>query len=374
MSETMLKPTTPALQSAVRPATIEEVQTAVQSADRVVPHGARTKPALVANADALYLDMRGLTGILEYDPGEYTFTALAGTPLAQIAAAVAEHGQTMPFDPPLVAAGATLGGTIAAGLSGSGRYRYGGLRDFILGVRIVDGQGRLIRGGGKVVKNAAGFDLPKLMVGSLGRLGIIVEASFKVFPAPPATATLQATYATLADAMSAMGRLMQGPYDLEALDLVAAPDGYQLMVQIGGPATVLPARLARLQTRLGAGAILDDDAATAHWQRQRELAWVPGDHSLVKVPLTLHAVAALDVALASQGALRVYAGGANLAWMAWPGAVDELHALLLAQQLSGLVVKGQVDQPMIGVATASPFRSRIRQALDPTQRFLDFDR
>src|SRR5690606_29722305 len=148
------------------PTTVEEVQAAVQSASKVMPTGAGTKPALYGQAsDAVRLDLRKLTGILEYEPGEYTFTARAGTPLAEIVAALTEHGQYLPFDPPFIDAGATLGGTIAAGLSGSGRFRFGGLRDFLIGVRMVDGRGTLVRGGGKVVKNAAGFDLPKLMIG-----------------------------------------------------------------------------------------------------------------------------------------------------------------------------------------------------------------
>ena len=129
------------------------------------------------------LDLSRLSGVLEYEPGEFTFTALAGTPLASVDSLLAEHGQYLPFDPPLAERGATLGGTVAAGLSGPGRYRYGGVRDFILGVRFVDGAGALVRGGGKVVKNAAGFDLPKLMVGSLGQLGVLVELTLQSLPA-----------------------------------------------------------------------------------------------------------------------------------------------------------------------------------------------
>src|SRR5439155_368623 len=132
-----------------------------------------------------------LSGIVEYEPSEFTFTALAGTPLKAIIAALAERGQYLPFDPPLADAGATLGGTIAAGLSGPGRVRFGGLRDFILGVRFVDGEGRILRMGGKVVKNAAGFDLPKFFVGSAGRFGVLAEITFKVFPRPAATRTLR---------------------------------------------------------------------------------------------------------------------------------------------------------------------------------------
>src|SRR5436190_11409249 len=117
--------------------------------------------------------MRHLSGMMEYDPAEFTFTALAGTPLAVVQKELAGNGQYLPFDPPLAAQGATLGGTVAAGLSGPGRLRYGGVRDFIVGVQWVDGSGTVIRGGGKVVKNAAGFDFPKLFTGSLGRLGIL---------------------------------------------------------------------------------------------------------------------------------------------------------------------------------------------------------
>ena len=109
--------------------------------------------------------MTGLNGVLEYEPSEFTFTALAGTPVRDIAAILAERGQYLPFDPMLVGAGSTLGGTVASGLSGPGRFRFGGLRDFILGVRFVDGGGRLLRLGGKVVKNSAGFDVPKFFVG-----------------------------------------------------------------------------------------------------------------------------------------------------------------------------------------------------------------
>src|SRR5207249_11250784 len=133
----------------------------------------------------------GLRGISEYDPSECTFAALAGTPVREIAAALAERGQYLPFDPVLSEAGATLGGTVAAGLSGPGRFRFGGLRDFILGVRFVDGAGRLLRMGGKVVKNAAGFDLPKFFVGSLGRFGVLAEMTFKVFPRPASALTLR---------------------------------------------------------------------------------------------------------------------------------------------------------------------------------------
>ena len=128
------------------------------------------------------LDTTGLTGIIDYSPDECVLTARAGTPSPRSAPCSPRMGQYLPFDPPLVDAVPRIGGTSPAGLSGSGRYRYGGVRDFLIGTRVVDGEGRLIRSGGKVVKNAAGFLLHHGMVGSLGRFGVITELTFKVFP------------------------------------------------------------------------------------------------------------------------------------------------------------------------------------------------
>ena len=121
---------------------------------------AAPKPALSTPPEGVVpLVVSGLRGIVEYDPEELTITALAGTPVRVVQEALAAHGQHLPFDPPLARAGATLGGVVAAGTSGSGGHRHGGVRDFIIGARFVDGTGALVGAGGRVVKNAAGFDL-----------------------------------------------------------------------------------------------------------------------------------------------------------------------------------------------------------------------
>ncbi|MGB3120775.1 MAG: FAD-binding protein, partial [Verrucomicrobiales bacterium] len=114
------------------PATLSELREAVLSAPRVLAVGAETKPRLSA-VGAEKISTRNLRGILEYEAAEFTFTALAGTPLSEVVSTLAEQGQYLPFDPMLVDAGSTLGGMVASGLSGPGRYRYGGVRDFILG-------------------------------------------------------------------------------------------------------------------------------------------------------------------------------------------------------------------------------------------------
>jgi glycolate oxidase FAD binding subunit len=351
---------------------IDQLQSLVQTAHRILPYGGGSKPALSDNGqEVTRLDLRALTGILEYEPGEYTFTALAGTPLAEVQAALAENGQSLPFDPPLVDAGATLGGTIATGLSGSGRYRYGGVRDFLIGVRFIDGQGRLVRGGGKVVKNAAGFDLPKLMVGSLGRLGVLVEASFKVFPRPQSYASLRVAYPTLAEALAAMQGVASAGLDIEALDIEVTPNGYSLWVRLGGWEAVLPQRLAQVRRLLTAGDEVSGDAEVATWTRVREFSWAPAEWSLVKVALTATHLPALDQQLAATGAQRHYAVGGNLGWIAWPGAVEALDHLLNAQKLPGLVLRGNIQQPRIGTHNGQDFLARVKQALDPNGKFLE---
>src|SRR3954452_23844304 len=214
------------------PESFAELVDAVRSTPHLLAVGAGTKPRL-SSVDAVKLSTARLRGISEYDPSEFTFTAGAGTPVSEIAAALAERGQYLPFDPMLVDAGATLGGTVAAGPSGPGRFRFGGLRDFILGVRFVDGAGRLLRMGGKVVKNAAGFDLPKFFVGSLGRFGVLAELTFKVFPRPAASLTLRLNAETLDAAATILNEAGSSRFEFETLDV--APQELGVLARLAGP-------------------------------------------------------------------------------------------------------------------------------------------
>lgn len=243
---------------------IEQVQDAVRQHAHVRVCGRGSKPTLSAGAN---LSLEQLSGVLQYEPGEFTFTALAGTPIATLQTLLGEHGQYLPFDPPLAEAGATLGGTIAAGLSGPGRFRYGGVRDFLLGLRLVNGEGALVRGGGQVVKNAAGFDLPKLMVGSLGQFGVLVELTCKVFPRPSAWATLTVDLPTLERALDTMARLAASPLELTCLDLEPPA---RLWLRLGGLAEALPDRVKRLRESLPAESRsiqLGDAEDMEHWHR-----------------------------------------------------------------------------------------------------------
>jgi FAD/FMN-containing dehydrogenase len=291
----------------VRAGSIEEVQAAVRSHARLRPVGGRTKPALSADAapsreaemtatpageggsrvperlgasdvpqslsargealdaaagrgEPVLLDVSQLSGVLDYSAAECTFSARAGTTIAEIEQMLARDGLYLPFEPPFGDRGATLGGTVAAGLSGPGRLRYGGVRDFLLGVRFVDGEGRVAQGGGRVVKNAAGFSMQHLLLGSLGRLGVLVELNFKVFPRPPARRTIAAEFDSFARALDALVRLRRSTFEPDAAELLPAASALTATAAAIATATAAADRLdATSSARITAAA----DAATA---------------------------------------------------------------------------------------------------------------
>jgi glycolate oxidase FAD binding subunit len=353
----------------LQPANVPEVVAAVRGAKGVLPVGSGTKPALsAAPAGFTPMSLLALSGVVEYEPAEFTFTAKAGTRLSEVASVLSANGQYLPFDPPFVDDGATLGGAIASGLNGPGKHRFGGLRDFIIGVRFVTGEGELVRGGGKVVKNAAGFDFPKLMVGSLGRLGVLVEASFKVFPRPRGTATFRASCGDLAGALGAVERLNKAPFDVEALEFDAAGT---VWVRLGGDAESFPARFANLRALLGIdGEALSGPDEEAFWRGMQPTA--PAGALLAKVPVTPAAIPGLDRLAASAGASRRYSGGASQAWIGWPGSAASLDAALRERNLTGLVIAGPAPGPILGLPRSEAFLGRVRTALDPNGRFPSF--
>lgn len=330
--------------------------------------GSGSKGSLRAPAEgAVPLDIRRMAGMVEYDPGEYTFTARAGTMLKDIIATLDQAGQYLPFDPMQAGRGATLGGCIASGVSGPGRFRYGGVRDFIIGIRFIDGHGRLIHGGGKVVKNAAGFDFPKLMVGACGRLGLITEATFKVFPKPQATLTAMVQVPLLTKAVQTVSLLSRLPLDLDALELM--PPG-EIVLRIAGHAEALPGRLDALRAATGLPwRKLSDRAAGEMWQSLVQMEWVDGFTSRVRVPIVPDRVVELDAFLEQHEVSRLYSVGCNLAWIAWPPTlkIDLLHQLLVrlrlgGQQLDGLPVR-------LGLNRATAVEEIVKQALDPEMKF-----
>ena len=355
------------MNATLQPTSFAELADAIRSVTRVLAVGAGTKPRLSA-VDAVKLSTAGLRGISEYDPSEFTFTAAAGTPVREIVAALAERGQYLPFDPVLAEAGATLGGTVAAGLSGPGRFRFGGVRDFILGVRFVDGAGRLLRMGGKVVKNAAGFDLPKFFVGSLGRFGVLAEITFKVFPRPASARTLRLEAATLDDAVRVFIEAASTRFEFEALDLPPGETG--VLARLAAPAAALDA-LTREVLAHWPGAILPDDEAARAWTELREFRWCAPTAPLVKVALAPAKVSPLGLAVQALAGARLHvSAGGNVAFVALADAAQApaFDAQLRQLALPGLSLRG--DAPLWPGTHAHPaIAAAVKAALDPVGRF-----
>jgi glycolate oxidase FAD binding subunit len=167
----------------------EHVRAAAAAASPLNLRGAGSKAFLGRAATGEPLDIAGHHGIVNYQPKELVVTARAGTSLDAIDAALTEYGQGLPFDPPRLGPGATLGGTIACGLSGPARPYAGAARDFVLGTRVLTGRAEVLRFGGEVMKNVAGYDISRLMTGAMGTLGILLDVSLKVLPRPAAELT-----------------------------------------------------------------------------------------------------------------------------------------------------------------------------------------
>ncbi|HEX5177661.1 MAG TPA: FAD-binding protein, partial [Chthoniobacteraceae bacterium] len=317
--------------------TLAALSDAIRSVPRLLAVGARTKPRLSEiDASTTLISTRCLSGIIEYDPGEFTFTALAGTRLDEIMSALAEKGQYLPFDPMLVQAGATLGGTVASGLSGPGRFRFGGIRDFILGVRFVDGTGRVLRLGGKVVKNAAGFDLPKFFVGSLGRFGVLAEITFKVFPRPAHTLTLQLEVNGVADAARLFGEISKGRWEPDALDLL--PNERAIVLRLAGPEPALAEIAREILAQYRGVALTAADAATL-WRTLCEFGWADPDSAIIKVVTIGSQLPSLSAALESERARMHVSAGGDVAYIA---AADgaAIAAKLNELNLRGLLLRG----------------------------------
>ena len=351
----------------IYPETMAELAEAVREAQRsCMVVGAQTKPALSAAEDALLVSTTRMRGIVEYEPTEYTFTARSGTPLTEVQAALREHGQYLPFDPLLVEAGSTLGGTVAAGANGPGRIRFGGVRDFLVGVQWMDGEGTVLRGGGKVVKNAAGFDFPKLFCGSMGRLGILTEMTFKVFPQPPANLTASLECRDLADAVERMCFAARQSWEMEALEIF---EPHQLVVRMAGDAGALPLRMEQALNAMERPAqIMTDPEAVGFWAGQREFSWAPTGASLLRIPLTAKHISAVDVLL--QGMPHHFSAAGNVAWVAGVTDFAALHAGLQSLELTAVGWRGPVAR--LGADGPLSMERMVKGALDAVGRFPAF--
>lgn len=222
------------------------------------------------------LDLTPLNGITSYEPSELVVTVRAGTSLIELEAALAEHGQCLAFEPPAFAnpsavrSSATCGGMVAAGLSGPARASAGAVRDFVLGMTLLNGRGELLTFGGQVMKNVAGYDVSRLMAGAMGTLGVLTEISLKVLPAAPAEATLMVGGVAQQQALDLLNRWGGQPLPLNAScwvrDETASPARDILFVRLRGAVAAVEAACPRMMAdaqAVGGEALRMDNAQAA---------------------------------------------------------------------------------------------------------------
>jgi glycolate oxidase FAD binding subunit len=278
-------------QEAVYPETIGQVSETLKAANEqgraIVPvgYGAFLHLGGIPRRYDLALSLQRLNRIVDYQPADMTVTVEAGLTLARLQEILGEHGQWLPIDPPLPEQ-ATVGGIIAANLSGPTRLSQGTIRDFLIGLKIVQADGTVIKGGGRVVKNVAGYDLPKLYCGSFGTLGVIVEATFKVRPRPEAQAVLSLTFPLAEQAMELALRLLGSELQPAFLELTnfnpleeeGGDNSYRLVVGFAGIAEEVAYQRARVRELIESG-----EPAIEEWQGENEQTLM---HALRNFPVS----------------------------------------------------------------------------------------
>jgi glycolate oxidase FAD binding subunit len=266
-----------------------EVRTPVTEAELSEIVGSATGPLRIEGGgtrtigrpvDGAVLSTAGMSGIALYEPGALTIVAQAGTPLADVEAALAAEGQRLPFEPmdhrPLLGTTGepTIGGVVAANVSGPRRIQAGACRDSLIGVRFVDGSGTVIKNGGRVMKNVTGYDLVKLMAGCWGTLGVLSEVAFKVLPAPEAAAAIMIDGPSDLQAVEAMATALGSPF--EVTGAAHLPARGRTMLRIEGFAASVgyrAGRLAELMAPFGSVTVIEDPGAVADdWRGVRDAA------------------------------------------------------------------------------------------------------
>ncbi|WP_431098999.1 glycolate oxidase subunit GlcE [Polaromonas aquatica] len=245
----------------------ERIRAAAAAGTPLRIRGGGTKDFYGQSLEGGILDMTPYAGVTSYEPSELVVTARAGTPLAELEALLAAQGQCLPFEPPYFDAPglrATVGGMVASGLSGPARASVGAVRDYVLGLKLINGRGELLTFGGQVMKNVAGYDVSRLMAGALGTLGVLTEVSLKVLPVAPAEATLrfECGQAQALDWLNAWGGL---PLPLNASCWVEEAGSGTLHVRLRGAVAAVDAACKTL-----GGEKKDNRESTGYWQACRD--------------------------------------------------------------------------------------------------------
>jgi glycolate oxidase FAD binding subunit len=330
----------------------ERLRAASDAATPVAVEGSGSKAFLGRAVEHPRLSVSGHRGVIAYEPTELVVTARGGTPLAEVEALLAERGQHLPFEPPRFGGGGTIGGAVASGLSGPARPYAGAARDFVLGTRVANGQGEILTFGGQVMKNVAGYDVSRLMTGSMGTLGAILDVSLKVLPRPRASATV-AFELDAGRAVEQLNAWAATPLPVSA----ACHDGERLRLRLSGTAGGVETALDRL------GGEREDGAEFWDRLRDQSLTWFDGDTPLWRLSVAPGAPVGDD----APGPLLVDWGGAQR-WLrteAPAASVRELAASLggHATAFRGGDREGEVHHPL--GAGLERWHRRLKSAFDP---------
>ncbi len=297
----------------------ELLQRPAQHARTIVVEGCASKRLMAGptiHADE-YVTTAGLNRVLQYEPNDLTISVEAGLPWRELTELLAQHKQMIPLDPPY-AEFATVGGVIAANSCGPRRRLYGSARDLVIGMTFVTVQGKQVRSGGMVVKNVAGLDMAKLMIGSFGTLAVIGIVNFKVLPAPETERSFLLPFATLADAVAARDRILKGVLQPSALDLFSPAIGaalgnraWLLAVCCGGNAAAVD-RYERELADLTAGMAFDGERHQSLWHYVREMTPTflsQHEHgAVIRISCTLKEIAAVLESLPGPSLARAGSG------------------------------------------------------------------
>ena len=354
----------------IRPSSIDELCEIVSTGTKLRLRGGGSKDAIGAPCDAQVIDMRGFAGIIDYDPPELVLTVGAGTPLAEIEKLVASEGQMLAFDPfdhgVMLGndGGATIGGVIAAGVAGPARMSRGGARDHLLGFTAVSGRGEAFVAGAKVVKNVTGYDLPKLMAGSWGRLAALTEVTLKVLPAPRTRLTLAMRGLDAPGAVAAMARALGTAAEVTAAAHLPDWRGEAVTaLRLDGFAESVAARAMMLPEF---DAVEDGDAL---WLAVRDASPLPPEWSLWRLIVAPGKAPGVIAALPDAQWLFDWAGG--LVWLAI--AADPITIRAAAEASGGHAMLVRASEAMRRTVTTlhpqppalAAIEARVRRAFDP---------
>ena len=365
---------------------IAAVQAARTACEPLAIEGQGSKRGLLRPVQAARsLSTRGLTGVTLYRPSELIISARAGTPLAEIEATLAEKGQHLIAESPYLngvfgtSAPPSIGGVVAANLSGPRRITWGATRDHVMGLRFINGAGEVIRSGGRVLKNVTGLDLCKLLSGSYGTLGVITEVTLKVLPAPETSATLLIETPDLASAVAALSAGLGSPFGVSAAAALPVKDHVIAAVRLEDFAASVAYRMEKLRGVLGSFGtqrVMEDAESRAFWRGVREVEplQVMPDEAIWRVSVRPSAGAQIAAAASAIGGRVMLDWGGGLVWIAAsPSSANHTLISEAAHTQGGAAMLFRAPESLrlavpILPEEATPLAkigTRVKEALDP---------